>query len=149
MSTGRPGLAQRTHEASVLRVLRERGALRRGEIAELVGVSRTTLSDLAGRLLERGAIVIADTDAASRAGSGRPAELLALDPGSGQFMGVDFSHREVHVAVADASHEIIASGHDTYGATSTGILSWNRYARGCCDASTPCCATAARTSTTG
>ena len=116
MSTGRPASAQRTHEASVLRVLRERGALSRGEIAELVGVSRTTLSDLAGRLLDRGAIIVADTDASSREGSGRPAELLALDPGSGQFMGVDFSHREVHVAVADASHEIIASGHDTYTA---------------------------------
>lgn len=99
----------------MLRVLRERGALSRGEIAQLVGVSRTTLSDLAGRLLDRGAIIVADTDAARRAGSGRPAELLALDPGSGQFMGVDFAHREVHVAVADASHEIIASGHDTYG----------------------------------
>lgn len=55
-----------------------------------------------------------DTDAAHREGRGRPAERLALDPASGQFMGVDFGHRRVHVAVADAAHEIVASGVERY-----------------------------------
>lgn len=114
MYEGVHGAAHRTHEERILGLLRERGALSRGDLARSVGVARSTLSDIAGRLLTSGAIVVADTDAASRAGSGRPAELLALDPGSGQFLGVDFAHREVHVAVADASHDVIASGRDTY-----------------------------------
>ncbi|MET3768204.1 putative NBD/HSP70 family sugar kinase [Marisediminicola sp. UYEF4] len=109
-------LVRRTHEERVLALLRERGALRRAEIANQVGLSRTTLSEIANSLLERRAIVVVDTDAVSREGSGRPAERLALDPASGQFLGLDFGHRRVHVAVADASHEIIASGLVRYSA---------------------------------
>ncbi|MBV1856027.1 ROK family transcriptional regulator [Catellatospora tritici] len=107
-------LVRRSHEERVLRVLQQAGALSRGEIAERVGLSRTTVSDITSELLERGAITVVDTDAAGRTGSGRPAELLALDPGSGQFMGVDFGHRRVHVAVADAAHEVIAAGTAHY-----------------------------------
>jgi predicted NBD/HSP70 family sugar kinase len=107
-------LVRRTHEERVLRVLREHGALSRGQIAGAVGLSRTTLSEITGSLLLRGAIVVVDTDRAKREGSGRPAERLALDPASGQFMGVDFGHRRVHVAVADAAHEIVVSGSDRY-----------------------------------
>ncbi|MET9274738.1 ROK family transcriptional regulator [Kribbella sp. NPDC003557] len=111
---GVQALVRRTHEERVLQVLREQGALSRNQIAHAVGLSRTTLSEITGSLLQRGAIVVTDTDAAHREGSGRPAERLALDPASGQFMGVDFGHRRVHVTVADASHEIVASGSDRY-----------------------------------
>jgi predicted NBD/HSP70 family sugar kinase len=114
MPTGVHALVRRTHEDRVLRVLREHGALSRNQIAIAVGLSRTTLSEITSTLLERGAIVVVDTDAAHREGRGRPAERLALDPASGQFMGVDFGHRRVHVAVADASHEIVASGVERY-----------------------------------
>jgi hypothetical protein len=104
-------LVRRAHEARVLRVLREHGALSRGQIATKVGLSRTTLSEITGDLLSRGAVVVVDTDAARRAGSGRPAELLTLDPSSGQFLGVDLGHTRVRIAVADAAHDIIAAGH--------------------------------------
>lgn len=114
MPVGVHALVRRTHEERVLRALRENGALSRGQIARAVGLSRTTLSEITSNLLHRGAIVVVDTDAAHREGSGRPAERLALDPSSGQFMGVDFGHRRVHVAVADASHEIVASGTGGY-----------------------------------
>ena len=107
-------LVRRTHEERVLGALRERGALSRSDLAALVGLSRTTLSEITGSLLARGAVIVVDTDAVSRSGSGRPAERLALDPRSGQYLGVDFGHRRVEVAVADASHEIIASGSAQY-----------------------------------
>lgn len=107
-------LIRQTHERRVLSVLRENGALCRADIAPKVGVSRTTLSEITNDLLQRGAIVVVSTDADSRKGSGRPAERLALDPASGQFMGVDFGHRRVFVAVADASHDIVASGFERY-----------------------------------
>lgn len=107
-------LVRRTHEERILAALREHGTLSRGNLARLVGLSRTTTSEITSSLLARGAIIKVDTDATSRVGSGRPAELLALDPASGQFMGVDFGHRRVHIAVADASHQVIASGRQTY-----------------------------------
>ncbi|MEV4510828.1 ROK family transcriptional regulator [Dactylosporangium sp. NPDC049525] len=108
-------LVRRTHEERVLRVLREHGALSRGQIAAKVGLSRTTLSEITGDLLSRGAVVVVDTDASLRAGSGRPAELLTLDPSSGQFLGVDLGHTRVRIAVADAAHEVMAAGHAAYG----------------------------------
>ena len=114
-TTGVHALVRRTHEERVLAALRTHGALSRGELARRVGLSRTTLSEITAQLLQRGAIIVADTDAATRAGSGRPAERLALDPDSGQFLGVDFGHRRVHVAVADASHDVIAQGVERYG----------------------------------
>lgn len=116
MSTtnGVHALVRRTHEERVLAALRADGVLSRSALAKRVGLSRTTLSEITASLLQRGAIIVADTDAATRAGSGRPAERLALDPDSGQFLGVDFGHRRVHVAVADASHEVIASGLEHY-----------------------------------
>ncbi len=107
-------MVRRNHELRVLAVLRAAGALSRAELAKRVGLSRTTLSEITATLLERGAIVVVDTDAAHRRGSGRPAERLALDPASGQYLGVDFGHRRVHVAVADASHEIVTSGLRRY-----------------------------------
>jgi predicted NBD/HSP70 family sugar kinase len=113
-TTGVHALVRRTHEERVLAALRTHGALSRGELAKRVGLSRTTLSEITAELRQRGAIIISDTDAATRAGSGRPAERLALDPDSGQFLGVDFGHRRVHVAVADASHEVIAQGVERY-----------------------------------
>jgi predicted NBD/HSP70 family sugar kinase len=98
----------------VLRVLRQNGAQSRNEIATRVGLSRTTVSEITSDLLGRGAIRVVDTDAVARVGSGRPAERLALDPGSGQYMGVDFGHRRVNIVVADAAHDIIASGTSRY-----------------------------------
>ncbi|QIZ97453.1 ROK family protein [Leifsonia sp. PS1209] len=111
---GVQALIRRTHEDRVLAVLRDRGAMSRAQIAPLVGLSRTTLSEITGSLLDTRAIVVTKTDAVSREGRGRPAELLALDPRAGQHLGADFTHRAVHVAVADASHEIIASGSMEY-----------------------------------
>ncbi|MEU5091396.1 ROK family transcriptional regulator [Streptomyces sp. NPDC021356] len=119
MPTGVHALVRRTHEERVMRALQENGAMSRGEIARIVGLSRTTLSEITGSLLQRGAIVVVDTDASRREGSGRPAERLALDPASAQFIGVDFGHRRVHVVIADASHEIMASGSVRYDDTAS------------------------------
>lgn len=114
MPIGAHALIRRTHENRVLHALQENGALSRGEIAQVVGLSRTTLSEITSSLLQRGAIVVVDTDAATRSGSGRPAERLTLDPTSAQFMGVDFGHHRVRIVVADASHEVMASGTVRY-----------------------------------
>ncbi|MFT2815308.1 ROK family protein [Leifsonia sp. A12D58] len=106
-------LIRRTHEERIICVLRDHGSLTRGEISRHVGLSRTTLSEITSVLLDRGAIV-AQAATEERSGRGRPAERLALDPAAGQVMGVDFGHSRVHIAVADASHEVIASGSRHY-----------------------------------
>lgn len=113
-NSGVHALVRRTHEDRILGALRDHGALSRAQLAPLVGLSRTTLSEITAVLLERGAIIVAETDSLTRVGRGRPAERLALDPAAGQFLGIDFGHERVHAAVADASHTIIASGSADY-----------------------------------
>lgn len=105
----------------IIEVLREHGALSRAELARIVGLSRTTVSEISSSLMDRRAIVVVDTDASGRVGSGRPAERLTLDPDSGQFLGVDFGHGRVCVVVADASHIVVASGQRRYD----GDANWN------------------------
>lgn len=109
-------LVRRTHEERVLAVLRVHGGLSRAQLSERVGLSRTTLSEITGDLLARGAIVVTDTDAKDRTGSGRRAELLSLDPASGQYVGLDLGHSRARAVVADAAHEVIASGVTAYDA---------------------------------
>ncbi len=109
------------HMQRILRVLGQYGALSRSELAEHIGLSRTTLSEVTNALIECGAVFVVNTDADQRIGRGRPAERLALDPEAGQLMGVDFGHGRVHVSVVDASHNVIASGGIRYSATSTWV----------------------------
>ncbi|MFE4469035.1 ROK family protein [Leifsonia sp. NPDC056824] len=108
-----PQLIRRTHEERILATLREIGPLTRAELEKRVGLSRTTLSDITAVLLRRGVLVERQTHDDKR-GRGRPASKLALDPASGQFLGVDLGHRRVHVAVVNASNEIIVSGERAY-----------------------------------
>lgn len=107
-------LTRRTHERRVLAALRSRGPSSRAQLAEATRISRTTLSEIVADLVGRGAVVVTDTDAARRRGSGRPAALLALDPGSAQFLGLDFGHRRVALAIADPSHEVVAQAEVPY-----------------------------------
>lgn len=78
------------------------------QIAHELGIARTTVSIVTRRLLDQDAIVILGNDSSDRAGSGRPAEYLALDPQSAQFIGFDFGHRRVRMVMADPAHEILA-----------------------------------------
>lgn len=109
-STGAAAVRSRwRHEDQILAALRRQGTMRRADLASAVGVSRTTLSEIVADLIERGAVQVTSTDAAARRGSGRPAELLSLNPRSGQYLGIDIAHAAVHLAVVDASHQVIAA----------------------------------------
>lgn len=108
---------RQSHRQRVLQALREHGPQSRSELGARTRLSRTTVSEIVAELLQEGAIVAAPTGPAGPgAGSGRPPARLALDPASAQFLGVDLGHRRARVAVADASHDIIASGSTEYGA---------------------------------
>ncbi|MFD4423013.1 ROK family protein [Agromyces sp. NPDC058484] len=118
LPSGVHALVRRTHEDRVLQVLREFGAMTRGELSDRIGLSRTTLSEITSNLLERGVISVS-ADEAPRVGRGRPAERLTLDPAAGQYLGVDFGRRRVRIVVANAAHELIASDAVAYDASAS------------------------------
>ncbi len=107
---GVPILIRRTHEERILSALRDGGPLSRSEIETRVNLSRTTVSEITGELLARGAIAEMEAASGAHRGRGRPAARLALDPTSGQFLGVDFGHRRVYAVAVNASNDVIASG---------------------------------------
>jgi predicted NBD/HSP70 family sugar kinase len=122
------GLVRRGHEERILALLRARGSLSRAEIARLSGLSRSTLSDIVGALQERGAVVTTTAAATGRRAPGRPAELITLNPAAGRTLGMDFGHRRVHVAVADAAQQVAATGTRSYARSTP----WARRVRIAC-----------------
>ncbi|MEU6554373.1 ROK family protein [Streptomyces sp. NPDC046915] len=58
--------------------------------------------------------VVASVPEAARRKRGRPAEVLALNPGAGQLLGVEFARRAVRVAVMDAAREITGTASEPH-----------------------------------
>lgn len=98
------------HVERVLELLRTHGPLSRTQIADLTGLSRTTLSDILGRLLADGVLAGGPVQDAAPAGRGRPAHLLTLNPSSAQAAGIEIGRDRIRVVIANAAHEITASG---------------------------------------
>ncbi|MBJ7331572.1 MAG: ROK family transcriptional regulator [Solirubrobacteraceae bacterium] len=99
----------------VVDALRRRGAASRAELARATGLSRATISTLAGELMKDGLVVEREVEPdpdGTRAG--RPPVLLALDPRAGTVLGIDFGHRHIRVAVADLSSRVLAEHHEEF-----------------------------------
>src|SRR4051812_26108651 len=111
------GSLERLREANRLRVveaLRLHGSASRSQLADLTGLSRTTITSLIADLQER------DMIAANHGGSersnrarGRPPILLQLAPSAGAALGVAFGHSHVHVAVADLASTVLAERRES------------------------------------
>ncbi|UNT00741.1 ROK family protein [Streptomyces tubbatahanensis] len=95
----------------VLEVLRRKGPSSRADVATATGLSRTTLSGIVGRLLADNVLLEepAPLDGA-RAGRGRPVHRLTLNPSSAQAVGIEMGRERLRVAIANAAHEVTASG---------------------------------------
>lgn len=103
------GALRRLNRLRVLDTLRRRGSVSRADIARQTGLSRTTVSNLVGRLLEEGLVVEQGGEEPQPASpnGGRPPTLLTLNPSAGAVVGIDFGHEEIRVAVADLAYALI------------------------------------------
>lgn len=110
-----PRSPRRLHESWILDHLRRRGRASRAELVEATGLSRATVSALAGELLARGKVVV--TEPAQVTAPGRTPQLLALNPAAGLVLGLDFGHARVGVVAADAAHAIAGSATRPYPPT--------------------------------
>jgi predicted NBD/HSP70 family sugar kinase/biotin operon repressor len=94
----------------VVSALQQRGYASRADLVRATGLSRTTVSSLVADLLAEG-LVVERSSAVRRPPSpngGRPGTLLTLDPSSGGFVGIDFAHDSVGVAIVDRSGALLA-----------------------------------------
>ncbi|MFC9430501.1 ROK family protein [Streptomyces sp. NPDC056987] len=104
---------RKSHEQSVLDLLRKHGPLSRAELGTHSGLSRTTLYDIVAGLVDGGAVVAATPRAEVRR-RGRPVEKLSLNPDAGEAIGIDFARRAVHVSVVNVAHEVIGSASEAH-----------------------------------
>lgn len=104
---------RRSHEQSVLDLLRRHGPLSRAELGTHSGLSRTTLYDIVAGLVENG-VVVAATPRAQVRRRGRPVEKLSLDPHAGEAVGIDFARRAVHVSALNVAHEMVGSASEAH-----------------------------------
>ncbi|MGO2359834.1 MAG: ROK family protein [Brachybacterium tyrofermentans] len=104
--------ARDQHRDAVLALLHRGHQLTRGEISHRLRLTRTTVSDLLGDLLESGVITVTESRAA--AGRGRPAEVLGIHPGAVRYIGIDFFHTGATICLANSAAEVVATGTVDY-----------------------------------
>jgi N-acetylglucosamine repressor len=93
---------------AVLSVLRQRGTASRAHLAELTGLSTTTISNLVSELLEQGIVTEEGTiKSAPRQRTGRPRTPLRLVPEARHAAGIHIGVGHVRVAVADLGARLL------------------------------------------
>ena len=91
---------------NVLQLVRRAGRITRGEIAAQLGLGFSMASKLSAGLIERGLLCEAGR---SEVTSGRPSDLLALNPQAGYAIGLDISGSHQKAVVVNLVGEVIAS----------------------------------------
>jgi predicted NBD/HSP70 family sugar kinase len=104
---GSPPSLRASNRLRVIQALQVLGVTSRADLARHTGLSRSTVSTIVAGLQAEDMVVDRDPDGRS-AGGGRPPTLIALNPGAGLAIGIDFGKRHLAVALADLSHEIVA-----------------------------------------
>ncbi|RJK94787.1 ROK family transcriptional regulator [Vallicoccus soli] len=85
--------------------LREHGAATRADLARRTGLPKSTVSAVAAALVAAGTVrEVGEAEPTGPGGRGRPGTLLALDPGRGEVVGVEFGWAHVRARVLDGGH---------------------------------------------
>lgn len=106
MSPGTLKSLREHNRARVIDALRGSPGLSRTDLMRATDLSRATVSSIVAELVAAGLVV--EREDTGRQGAGRPPVLLALHPGAGLALGVDFGHGHVRVALADLSSTVLA-----------------------------------------
>ena len=102
--------------ARLIDALRRHGSVSRRDLVRLTGLSRSTVSILAGELQARGRLVEEATDDQGNA-RGRPATRLRFDASAGVVVAIDFGHDHIGAGVGDLSGTPLAQRSTAYDAT--------------------------------
>ncbi len=110
--------AKQTNRLVVLRQLCTHAGISRAEITRRVGLSKMTVTNIVGELLERG-LVQERVQHQSRSGSGRPRMGLFLTDRTPLVMGIWLSRDFCHGALADMNLSLLASDRVPLGPEET------------------------------
>lgn len=114
--------------ALFLRYLRELAPLSRAQMAELMNVNRSTVSNLTDELISRGLVYEVGLENSS---SGRPGRLLAINPAAGFVVGCELGLTYIRVALTDFGGQVrwhtetplqLADGQDAVVQTAVALI---------------------------
>jgi predicted NBD/HSP70 family sugar kinase len=96
---------QRAKEMRVLALVEARGMATRRALAEETGMHAASLNRLVAGLVERGILRAVEADATRT--RGRPSDRLALHPGAGAVIGLEFGRGHLTGVVLDATGAVV------------------------------------------
>ncbi|HEX4788132.1 MAG TPA: MarR family transcriptional regulator, partial [Actinospica sp.] len=85
----------------VLRALAERSTVSRAELVQRTGLARATVGSVVDDLIAVGLVRKATEPLGSGARTGRPPQLLSLEPLAGYAIGLDVAHDHVRAILTD------------------------------------------------
>ena len=103
-------------ESNILKLVRNTNGISRVELARILGLSPSTSGIYVERLMARG--FLRETEKMTR-DAGRPPMQLSLNPGGGEFIGVDFEARNMLAAAVDFSDTPLRTARAHIGNTDT------------------------------
>ena len=95
-----------TLESLILRAIRERRGMSRGDLSVELDIARSTAGRRVDSLIERG--LLRESGVETRESVGRPRRFLEVRPAHGGFIGIDFDARRVFGALVDFSQEVVS-----------------------------------------
>ncbi|MBI5067295.1 MAG: ROK family transcriptional regulator [Deltaproteobacteria bacterium] len=110
---GDQSLLRRINRMAIVRHVKSRPGLARGELAELTGLADSTISVLVNGLIEDGWLRASDSPGESR-GAGRRPKLLALDPSRLAVVGAELGVDYLAVAACGLEGQILWSREVAY-----------------------------------
>lgn len=116
-------MLRQINQARVLTALRQAGGVRLGQLAQLTGLSRQTVSPILDTLEAAGWVTYLDEHPGGRTGLGRPARIVQFRAEAGYVVGIDIGAHRTHAVVADLEGKLTASSwHVTSNARDSGQL---------------------------
>jgi len=106
-----------TLESLLLREIRKSSEISRRDLADRLGVARSTAGRRVDSLIERG--LLREKGLEERSGAGRPKRFLDLVGGHGCFLGIDFDARFLYVVLVDFAQKTISEKQISLGRNPT------------------------------
>jgi predicted NBD/HSP70 family sugar kinase len=93
---------------AVLEAVRDHGPIPIRDIQRLTALGHTTVAGIVADLRAQGALVDVEADRSrGRSGTGRPPNLISLNPGLARLVGIQFEHTHIRAALTDLSLEVV------------------------------------------
>lgn len=107
----------------IVHLLRTAGPLARADLADQLGLTRSSITTVVGGLVDDGTLVELDDRVEGPGYRGRPKTLLGCNPGSRRVLGVFIDERRTSVVLANATGDVFGEGEaPTAGRTPESLI---------------------------